>query len=168
MIPLRSLLEPAGSGQVFLRHPETTIYRCFLSDLTDFIAFCRAGPSLQHHLTQAVPQIKDLKQEINPAKADCRYRAPLVPRLAQPQSHAILYKFLCQGLRFISNFRWRRRLCLRIRSSIWQLVPDILVYLPKASRLTSHSGKPASRILCWVFGISYGMRWRVTVSASLS
>jgi hypothetical protein len=87
--PLRSFLGPASSGQVFLRHPETTIYRCFLSDLTGFIALCRAGPSLQHYLIQAVLQIRDLKQEINPAKADCRYRAPLVPHLAQPQSHAI-------------------------------------------------------------------------------
>ncbi len=94
--PLYSLLEPAGSGQVFLRHPERTIYRCFLSDLADFIAFCRAGPSLQHYLMQTVLQIKDLKQEINPAGADCRYRAPLVPRLAQPQSHAILYTCVCQ------------------------------------------------------------------------
>jgi hypothetical protein len=85
LIPLRGLSVPAGSGQVFLRHPETTIYRCFLSDLTDFIAFCRAGPSLQRHLKQAVPLIKDRQQEINPAKADCRYRAPLAPRLAQPQ-----------------------------------------------------------------------------------
>ncbi len=47
-----SLPGPAGSGQVTLRHPETTIYRCFLSDLTGFIGFRRAGPGLQHHLTR--------------------------------------------------------------------------------------------------------------------
>ena len=31
-------------------------YRCFLPDLTGFIAFCRTGPDLQHHSTEAVPQ----------------------------------------------------------------------------------------------------------------
>jgi hypothetical protein len=103
LVPLSNLPAPACSDQVFLRHPETSIYRCFLSNLTDFIAFCRAGPSLQHHLTQAVLLIKDLQPEINPAKADCRYRAPLVPHLAQPQSHAIVYPFLCQG-RFTGHF----------------------------------------------------------------
>jgi len=97
LIPLSGLPAPACSDQVFLQHPETTIYRCFLSDLTDFTAFCRTRPSLQHHLTRAVPSIKDRQPEINPAKADCRYRAPLVPRLAQPQLYAIVYTFLCQG-----------------------------------------------------------------------
>jgi len=59
--PPRSLLQSACSSQAFPRHPETTIYCCFLSDLTDFIAFCRAGPSPQHYLTKAVPQVKTLE-----------------------------------------------------------------------------------------------------------
>ncbi len=92
----RSLLEPASSNQATLRHPETTIYRCFLSDLTGFIEFCRAGPGLQHHLVQAVLPDKSLKQEFSLAIADCEYRAPLAPRLARPQENANLFLLLCQ------------------------------------------------------------------------
>jgi len=95
--PPRSLLKPASSNQVTLRHPETTIYRCFLSDLTGFIEFCRAGPGLQHHLAQAVLPDKSLKQEFSLAVADCEYRAPLAPRLARPQENANLFLPLCQA-----------------------------------------------------------------------
>jgi len=83
--PPNGLPEPAGSSQAYLRHPEKSIYRCFLSDLTGFIAFCRAGPGLQHHLTRAVPPDESLRQEFDPAIADFRYRAPLAPHLARPQ-----------------------------------------------------------------------------------
>ncbi len=82
-----SLLEPVSSNQVTLRHPETTIYRCFFSDLTGFIEFCRVGPGLQHHLTPVVLPDKDLKLEFNPAIADCRFRAPLAPHLARPHKN---------------------------------------------------------------------------------
>ena len=75
---------PVGSGQEALRHPELSIYRCFLPDLTGFIALCRAGPGLQHPPTERYARIKDLEQEFSPARADCGYRAPLVPRLARP------------------------------------------------------------------------------------
>ena len=94
----RSLPKPASSNQVTLRHPETAIYRCFLSDLTGFIELRRVGPSLHHHLTQVVPQDKGLKQEFNLAIADCEYRAPLAPRLARPQEDANLFLLLCQAL----------------------------------------------------------------------
>jgi hypothetical protein len=63
---------PASSSQAYLRHPDITTYRCFLSDLTGFIAFRRAGPNLQHHLAQAVPPDKSLRQEFDPAIADFR------------------------------------------------------------------------------------------------
>ncbi len=33
------------SGQVTRRHPEGPAYRCFLSDLTGFTSFRRAGPA---------------------------------------------------------------------------------------------------------------------------
>ena len=91
-----SLPVPASSSQVTLRHPETTIYRCFLSDLTGFIAFCRAGPGLQHRLTRVVQPDKSLKREFNPAVADCRFRAPLAPHLARPQGNPNLCMRLCQ------------------------------------------------------------------------
>jgi hypothetical protein len=48
------LPEPVSSNQVALRRPEVAIYRCFLPDLTGFIGFCRAGPSLQRHFSPAV------------------------------------------------------------------------------------------------------------------
>jgi len=33
------------SGQAIRRHPELPAYRCFLSDLTGFAGFRRAGPT---------------------------------------------------------------------------------------------------------------------------
>jgi len=65
--PPNSLLQPASSSQATLRHPENTIYRCFLSDLTGFIAFRRARPGFQHRLTEVVLPDKGLKPEFNPA-----------------------------------------------------------------------------------------------------
>jgi len=91
------LLRPASSSQVALRHPEVTIYRCFLSDLAGFIALCRVGPSPQRRLAKVVPPDQDLKQEFNPAVADCGSRAPLAPRLARPHHNANLPIFRCQA-----------------------------------------------------------------------
>jgi hypothetical protein len=79
-----SLPQLASSDQVTLRHPEITIYRCFLPDLTGFIALRRARPSPQRRFTRAVLKDKNLEPEFNPAIADLGYRAPLVPRLARP------------------------------------------------------------------------------------
>jgi len=97
-----SLPGSASSNQVTLRHPETAIYRCFFSDLTGFIEFCRAGPGLQHRLAQAVPPDKSLKPEFSLAVADCEYRAPLAPHLARPQENANLFLLLCQAWRTIT------------------------------------------------------------------
>ncbi len=49
-----SLSMPPDSGQETLRHPELSTYRCFLPDLTGFIALCRAGPGLQRRAGTAV------------------------------------------------------------------------------------------------------------------
>ena len=59
-------------------------YGCFLPDLTRFVALRRAGPDRQRRLTRTVPNEPALEQEFNPAVADCGFRAPLAPRLAQP------------------------------------------------------------------------------------
>ena len=42
----------AGSSQAILRHPEYTSYRCFLPDLTGFVAIRRVGPNSQRRLSQ--------------------------------------------------------------------------------------------------------------------
>ena len=36
---------PTDLNQADLRHPETSTYSCFLSDLTRFAASCRSGPN---------------------------------------------------------------------------------------------------------------------------
>lgn len=59
LIPFHGLFEPANSSQVFLRHPETTIYRCFLSDLTGFAGLRRAGP------TRTAVRIPDVGRDVN-------------------------------------------------------------------------------------------------------
>ena len=43
----------AGSNQATLRHPGVSPYRCCLPALAGFEGSCRAGPDLQHHLTEA-------------------------------------------------------------------------------------------------------------------
>ena len=75
----------ASSGPVTLRHPKLTTYRCFLPDLTGFIALRRVGPGPQRCSAQPVPRYTNLGQEFSPAIAACGYRAPLAPRLARPQ-----------------------------------------------------------------------------------
>ncbi|RCK74796.1 MAG: hypothetical protein ANABAC_1513 [Anaerolineae bacterium] len=37
-----------SAGQATRRHPEGPAYRCFLSDLTGFAGFRRAGPTRTH------------------------------------------------------------------------------------------------------------------------
>ena len=76
-----------GSGQADLRHPENTVYRCFLPDLTGFTGHRRAGPDPQHHLrADSGPKTRTSGEEFSLARADCEYRAPLSPRLARPES----------------------------------------------------------------------------------
>jgi hypothetical protein len=74
----------ASSGPVALRHPKLTTYRCFLPDLTGFIALRRVGPGPQRCSAQPVPRYTNLGREFSPAIAACGYRAPLAPRLARP------------------------------------------------------------------------------------
>jgi len=74
----------ASSGPVALRHPKQTTYRCFLPDLTGFIALRRVGPGPQRCSAQPVPRYTNLGREFSPAIAACGYRAPLAPRLARP------------------------------------------------------------------------------------
>src|SRR3990172_698587 len=73
-----------SSGPVTLRHTGLTTYRCFLPDLTGFIALRRVGPGPQRRSAPPVPRYTDLEQEFSPAIAACWYRAPLAPRLARP------------------------------------------------------------------------------------
>ena len=74
----------ASSGPVTLRHPKLTTYRCFLPDLTGFVALRRVGPGPQRRSAQPVPRYANLEREFSPAIAACGYRAPLAPRLARP------------------------------------------------------------------------------------
>jgi hypothetical protein len=55
---LCSVLMPASSNQAPLRHTENTTYRCFLPDLTEFIAPCCVEPSHQHRLARATLQAR--------------------------------------------------------------------------------------------------------------
>src|SRR5690606_2824245 len=72
------------SNQALLRHPGDFTYRCFLPDLTGFVKPCRVGPNLQRHLLWADLTRAGLGREFDLATAGCEYRAPLPPRLAQP------------------------------------------------------------------------------------
>lgn len=89
-LELPDLPEPVGSNQVALRRPEVTIYRCFLPDLTGFIGFCRAGPSLQRHFSPAVSRGPEPQGGFRSRYSGlCGYRAPLAPHLARPQPSAL-------------------------------------------------------------------------------
>jgi len=79
------LTSMSDSSQVSLRHPEESSYRCFLPDLTGFVALCRAGPNHQRHSIETGSARLALEAGFGPAVADCGYRAPLVPRLARSQ-----------------------------------------------------------------------------------
>src|SRR5256714_4917228 len=73
-----------GSDQACLRHEATTVYRCFLPDLTGFTGRFCTGPDRQRRSVHAGSAMPDLGREFSPAGADCGYRAPLAPRLARP------------------------------------------------------------------------------------
>src|SRR5947208_15918818 len=76
-------LARVGSDQACLRHSATTAYRCFLPDLTGFAGHCCTGPDRQRRDARTGIGTTDLGREFSPAEADCGYRAPLAPRLAQ-------------------------------------------------------------------------------------
>ncbi len=46
------LPELLGSNQAALRHPELTVYRCFLPDLTGFTGLRRVEPGFQRRPTR--------------------------------------------------------------------------------------------------------------------
>jgi hypothetical protein len=73
-----------GSDQACLRHEATTVYRCFLPDLTGFAGRFCTGPDRQRLRAFAGSAMPDLGRGFSPAGADCGYRAPLAPRLARP------------------------------------------------------------------------------------
>ena len=73
----------AGSDQVILRHTKGLAYRCSLPGLAGFTSFCCVEPNPQRRFPRSDPEKLNLGREFNPAGADCRYRAPLTPRLAR-------------------------------------------------------------------------------------
>ena len=76
---------PADSDQAALRHPEKTIYRCFLPDLTGFHSILPRRTQSSTPLNKdGSRQAQGLGRGFSPAIADCGYRAPLAPRLARP------------------------------------------------------------------------------------
>ena len=56
-----SLTALTGSGPVTLRHPKLTTYRCFLPDLTGFMALRRVGPGPQRCSAPPVPRYTNLE-----------------------------------------------------------------------------------------------------------
>jgi hypothetical protein len=79
-----ALSRKPDSGQVTLRHPKESSYRCFLPDLTGFAALRRAGPNHPRRAGETDSARLVLEVDFDPAIADCGYRAPLAPRLARP------------------------------------------------------------------------------------
>jgi hypothetical protein len=63
---------------------QVSIYRCFLPDLTGFIDLHCIGPRSSGIQSNQIFLVWFLSREFSPAIADCRYRAPLAPRLARP------------------------------------------------------------------------------------
>jgi len=55
-------------------------YGCLIPHLTRFTRVHRARTDYQHHLADTLPSQKTLKKDITLAIADCKYRAPLLPR----------------------------------------------------------------------------------------
>ena len=82
-----ALSRSVDSSQAALRHPELTAYRCFLPDLTGFTGLRRVEPGYQCQPTRQARMSQASSVELDPAVADCGYRAPLAPRLARPYQY---------------------------------------------------------------------------------
>jgi hypothetical protein len=102
-----------SSSQATLRHTRVSAYRCFLPDLTGFTGLRCAGPNCHRHLYGADPTKTSLDQEFDPAAADCRYRAPLPPHLAQPKFYQsrLCVAYLLYSICFTLSTNFIRRSC---------------------------------------------------------
>ena len=65
---------------------QVSTYRCFLPDLTGFVDLHCIGPEPSGIYDNQIFSAGLLSWEFSPARADCRYRAPLAPRLARPKA----------------------------------------------------------------------------------
>jgi len=79
-----------SSGQATLRHMETSTYRCFLPDLTEFTELHCARPNRQHHFPRPDPKRLDPQHGFNPAIAACRLQGTATA----PSSTANLISYL--------------------------------------------------------------------------
>ena len=86
---------------------QVSTYRCFLPDLTGFADLHCIGPESPGIHDDQIFSTGLLSWEFSPARADCRYRAPLAPRLARPKAK--------MRLRLgISMLRASARLCVEL------------------------------------------------------
>src|SRR5690606_34781393 len=102
----RACSTPASPDPVSPRHPKHSPYGCFLPDLTRFEAPRRAGPNPRRCMTRTRPRGPTLEQEFNPAVADCGFRAPLAPRLAQPLANVLAPPIRVNSNRNYEPARW--------------------------------------------------------------
>jgi len=61
-----NLLMPTSSSQATLCHTNDAIYRCFLPDLTGFIALRCIEPNFQYRLARATLQLKTSNRDSAP------------------------------------------------------------------------------------------------------
>ena len=80
----KEIITEKDSG--YQRHMQVSTYRCFLPDLTGFVDLHCIGPEPSGIHDDQIFSAGLLSWEFSPARADCRYRAPLAPRLARPIS----------------------------------------------------------------------------------
>lgn len=84
-----------SSMTAILRHTENLIYCCYIPVLTRFTSFYCARTLMSTPLSMGSFTSRHPRQDITSAKADCRYRAPLSPRLCGILS-IISFTILCQ------------------------------------------------------------------------
>ncbi len=87
---------PDSSDQEILWHPEAATYRCFLPDLTGFIAFCRTGPDLQYHPGAAVPRDIGPRTGIQPRYSGFRVQGTANSPPSTTQAHVRPGPTACQ------------------------------------------------------------------------
>ena len=94
-------IKAVSSTQALPRHMKGSAYRCFLPDLTGFTGFHCVGPKYQHHLLRPASQTRSLRQEFNPAKADCRLQGTAISpsSTANPKDKFIKFSGGERGIR---------------------------------------------------------------------